>query len=377
MEFSLTEEQKITRNAARDFLKTECPKSVVRESEAGDLGYSEKLWQKMADVGWPALVIPEEYGGTGGSLLDLGIVFEELGRAVCPSPMFSTVALGVLPLMAGASEELKKKLLPKVAAGELILTTALGEPEVEYEPRFITTQATPQNGKFSISGKKLFVHNAHVANYILVVARTAKAGAKGEGLTIFVVDGKEPGISLAPLVTIAADKQFEVVFSGVAASKDNILGELNGGWPIIEAMLSRAMALKCAEVVGIMEEELEMAKRHVAERVQFDRPLGTLQAVQHHLANMFIDIEATRWLTFQALWRLSEGLPAAKEVAAAKAWASEACQRVATKAQFLHGGIGMDLDYDLHFYFRRAKAFELYLGSAPFHRSLIADAVAR
>ncbi len=376
MDFSLTEEQKMIRNAARDF-RAECPKSMVREAEAGALGYSPRIWKRMADIGWSGLVIPEEHGGTGGSLLDLGIVFEELGRAACPSPLFSTVALGVLPVMEAGSADLKKKLLPGVAAGEFILTAALGEPEAEYDPRSISVRAASRNGDFSISGKKLFVHNAHVANYMLVVARTAKANHKGEGLTVFVVNGKEPGISLAPLVTIAADKQFEVVFSGVPASSSDILGELDAGWPLIETMLSRATALKCAEVVGIMEEELEMSKRHVFERVQFDRQIGSFQAVQHHLANMLIDVEAARWLAYEALWCLSEKLPATREVAAAKAWASEACQRVATKAQSLHGGIGMDLDYDLHFYFRRAKAFELNLGSAPLHRSVIANELAR
>jgi alkylation response protein AidB-like acyl-CoA dehydrogenase len=367
MDFALSEEQEMLRKSARDFLSSECPKSVVREIEAGDEGYSPALWKKMAGLGWMGLALPEEYGGADLTLLDLAVLFEEFGRAAMPGPMFSTIAMGALPVLGWGTEEQKKKLLPKVAAGELMLTMAMSEPEVNEDARFVATQATSQGNGFTITGTKLFVHYASIADFILTVARTAGTPGDDEGITVFVVDAKAPGIVLTPLTTIASDKQFEVVFDKVSVSSGDILGTLNNGLPLVRAAASKAAALRCAEMVGGAQMELEMTAEHTKTRIQFERPLGTFQAVQHRLADMYIDINGARWITYQALWRLSEGLPADKEVAVAKAFANNACQRVAFSAQQLHGGIGVDTDYDLHFYFRRAKAFELTLGSTPFH----------
>jgi alkylation response protein AidB-like acyl-CoA dehydrogenase len=169
------------------------------------------------------------------------------------------------------------------------------------------------------------------------------------------------------LITIAADKQFEVVFDKVSVSDSDILGSLHKGLPMVKAVLRKATAIQCAVMVGGAQQELELTAEHTKTRIQFDRPIGTFQAVQHRLADMFVDVQGARWTTYQAVWRLSEGLPADREVTIAKAFSNIACQRVAASAQQLHGGIGVDKDYDLHFYFRRAKAFELSLGSTPFH----------
>lgn len=367
MDFALSEEQEMLRKSARDFLSAECPKSLVREIEAGDLGYSPVVWKKMAGLGWMGLVLPEEYGGADFSLLDLAVLFEEFGRAAAPGPMFSTIAMGALPILEFGTEDQKKALLPKVATGELILTMAMAEPEVNEDPKFVTIRAVPQEGGFVITGTKLFVPYAHIADYMLVVARTEGAPGDDEGITVFTVDAKSPGINLTPLLTIAVDKQFEVVFDRVSVSSSDILGSLHKGLPQVRATLRKAAALQCAVMVGGAQQELEMTAEHTKTRIQFERPLGAFQAVQHRLADMFIDVNGARWTTCQAVWRLSEGLPADREVAIAKAFTNIACQRVAAGAQQLHGGLGVDKDYDLHFYFRRAKAFELSLGSTPFH----------
>lgn len=365
MDFSLSPEQELLKREARHFLDAECPKKVVRELEASELGYSPELWRKMAELGWVGLIIPEEYDGAGGNLLDLAVLFEEIGRAVYPSPMFSTVVLGALPILEAGNEGQKRQLLPKVARGEIILTLALSEPEVDYDPRFIATQALTENDGFTINGTKLFVQNAHIADYLLVVARTKRHTPDGEGLSVFIMDKKAPGISLIPLITIAADKQFEVAFN--KASSSDVLGGVNTGWPLVEAALRRATAIQCVEMVGVAQKALEMTNEYAKARIQFERPIGSFQAVQHRLADMLIDVEGARWTAYQAVWRLDKGLPAAREVAIAKVWTSDACQRVTSAAQHIHGGVGMDLEYDLHFYFRWAKALELNLGVASFH----------
>jgi len=366
MDFALSEEQEMLRKSARDFLSAECPKSLVREIEAGDLGYSPELWKRMAALGWMGLALPEEYGGAEFSLLDLAVLFEEFGRAAMPGPMFSTT-VGALAVLEFGTEEQKRTLLPKVATGELIVTMAMAEPEVNEDPRFITTRAESRDGGYVITGSKLFVPYAHIADYMLVVARTEGASGDDKGLTVFIVEAKAAGINLTPLITIAADKQFEVVFDKVSVSDNDILGSLHQGLPLVKAVLRKATAIQCAVMVGGAQQELELTAEHTKTRIQFERPLGAFQAVQHRLADMFVDVQGARWITYQAVWRLSEGLQADREVAIAKAFSNIACQRVAASAQQLHGGIGVDKDYDLHFYFRRAKAFELSLGSTPFH----------
>ena len=367
MDFAPSEEQEMLKKSARDFLSVECPKKVVREIEAGDLGYSPELWKKMASLGWMGLALPEEYGGAGLSLLDMAVLFEEFGRAAMTEPMFSTVVLGALPILQWGTEEQKKAFLPKVATGELFLTMALAEPGVNEDPMFIATRAMTKDDGFLIHGTKLFVPYAHIADYLLVVARTKGVAGDKKGITVLIVDRKAQGINITPLVTVAADKQFEVQFDKVFVSSKNILGSLHNGLPLVRETLKKATAIQCAEMVGMAQQEMEITAEHTKNRVQFERPIGTFQAVQHRLADMFIDVNGVRWTTYQAVWRLSEGLPADREVAIAKAFANIACQRVAFSAQQLHGGLGVDKDYDLHFYFRRAKAFALTLGSTPFH----------
>ena len=229
MDFSLSQEQELLQREMRHFLNAEYPKAVVRELEASELGYSPDLWKKMADLGWVGLVIPEEYDGVGGNLLDLAVLFEEVGRAVCPCPMFSTVVLGVLPVIDRGNEDQKTEILSRVARGKCFLTLAFTEPEADYGPGFIATGASRNNGGFIINGTKLFVQDAHIADYLLVVARTSKGGSENEGLSVFIVDGKASGINLTPLKTISADRLFEVAFN---AKQERIINLPKDGNPI-------------------------------------------------------------------------------------------------------------------------------------------------
>ncbi len=377
MYFALSEEQEMLKKSARDFLSAECPKSLVRQIEACDAGYSPELWKKMAALGWMGLPLPEKFGGAGLNLLDLAVLFEEFGRAAVPGPMFCTVALGALPIMDWGTEEQKNALLPKVASGEFILSMALSEPEVNEDPRFITTQVTSHGDNLVIDGTKLFVPYAHIADYLLLVARTKGAPGDDKGITIVIVDRKTNGIKLTPLYTMAADRQFEMKFEKASARQKDILGSLHEGLPLLKETLKKATALQCAEMVGGAQQELEITTEHTKNRIQFERPIGTFQAVQHCLADMFVNVNGARWAMYQAVWRLSEGLPADRELAIAKAFANIACQRVAFSAQQLHGGVGVDKDYDLHFYFRRAKAFALTLGSTPFHLRVLEAEMSR
>ncbi len=375
MDFALNEEQEMLRKMSRDFLENECPKTLVREMEEDEKGYSPELWKKMAELGWMGLVFPEEYGGEGMNFLDLTVLIEELGRALVPGPYLSTVVYCGLSILAAGTDEQKREFLPKIAKGDLTLSLALTEPSATWDAAGVTVAAVPEGDDFVISGTKLFISDAHVADYLLCVARTKESGDKEDGITLFLVDAKSPGISCTPLKTIASDRQFEVVFDKVRVPRKNMLGEPDRGWAVIKEMLPQAMLAQCALMVGGAQQVLEMTVNYAKERVQFGRPIGSFQAIQHKCADMAIDVDGCRFITYQAAWKLSEGLPCALEVSMAKAWVSEAYRRTCVEGHQIHGGIGFIKDHDMQLYYRRAKASELMFGDADYHRELVAQQI--
>ena len=373
MDLALSEEQEMLKTMAHDFLTDKLPKTVVKEIEESEEGYSPELWKEVAGLGWMGLAFPEKYGGSDMSFLDLAILLEEMGRACLPGPYFSTVVLGGLSILDIGSEEQKQEYLPKIANGEAIFTLALTEPSASYDAGGIETKATANKDDYIINGTKLFVPDANVADYMLVVARTEAKSKAEEGITIFIVDAKSPGISHTVLKTIANDKLCEVVFDQVKVPKENILGELNQGWKEVQKIIQRAAVAKCCEMVGCIQQALDMTVDYAKERKQYDRPIGSFQVIQHYCADMATDVDGTRLSTYQAAWMLSEGLPCTQEVAIAKAWAGEACQRVMALAHQIHGAIGVTIDHDLQYYTRRAKAAEVSFGDASFYREIVAQ----
>jgi alkylation response protein AidB-like acyl-CoA dehydrogenase len=372
MDLGLSEPQEMLRKMARDFLATECPKSLVRQMEEDEKGYPVQLWQNMAKLGWMGLPFPEEYGGGGGSFLDLAILLEEMGRACLPGPFFSTVVLGGLMIVDVGSEEQKRELLPPIAEGKLIMTLAITEPGGGYEAADIAVQAAAEKDQYGISGTKLFVPDAHVADRIICVARTGRGSQPQQEITLFLVNRESQGVTCELLSSLAKDKQCQVVFDRVAVPVKDMLGKAGQGWGEVSRALQRAATAKSIEMVGGAQQVLEMTVDYAKERVQFDRPIGSFQAVQHHCANMAIYVDSARYLAYQAAWKLSEGLPCDMEVAAAKAWASDAYRRVCSLGHQVHGAIGFTLDHDMQLYSRRAKAAEVVFGDADFHREAIA-----
>src|SRR4030042_1190362 len=373
MDLGLNEEQEMLKTSARDFLQKECPKQLVKQLDESDAGYSPELWRKMAELGWMGLVFPEKYGGSDGSFLDLVVLLETMGYNILPGPFFSTVVLCGLTILASGTEEQKREHLPKIAAGEMILTLALTEPSAGYDAASIKTKATARNGGYVINGTKLFILDANVADHILCVARTKETKNPEDGITVFLVDARSPGVKCTLLKTLARDKQCEIVFEDVPVPEKNILGKLDKGWPIVKSTLHRATAAKCAEMVGGAQAALEMTVSYAKERVQFNRPIGSFQAIQHYCANMVTDVDGSRFITYKAAWELSEGLPATRDVAVAKAWTSEAYGRVTLLAHQIFGAIGFTMDHDIHLYYRRAKAGEIMFGDGDFQRAIVAS----
>lgn len=369
MNLVLSEEQEMLKKAARDLLQERCPKSSVKQMEQDDKGYSPELWEEMANLGWMGLVFPEEYGGSGMSFLDLTVLLEEIGRACLPAPLFSTVVLGGLPILDIGSEEQKRQYLPKIATGKTIFSLALIEPELGHEAKAITVEARLDGNNYVLNGTKLFVPYANVADCLLCVARTSK---QEQGITIFAVDAKNPGISYAVLKTMAHDKLCEVVFKQARVPKENLLGQLDKGWPEVEKIVKLCDVAKCCEIVGNLQWVLEDTVAYAKDRKQFDCPIGSFQVLQHYCADIYTYVEGAKLSTYQAAWMLSNGLSCDKEIAVAKLWITEASPRIFNLAHQIHGAIGVTQEHDLHFYTTRARAIELSYDEASLYRETVA-----
>jgi alkylation response protein AidB-like acyl-CoA dehydrogenase len=374
MDLRFTEAQEILRKMARDFLATECPKTLVRELEKSDEGYSPELWKKMAELGWMGLVIPEKHEGMGYTFLDLTVLLEETGRNILPGPLIPN-AISTFPILEAGTEEQKEDILPKIARGEVIITTALLEAEGTFNASGIATKATPKENDFIINGTKLFAEMAHVANYIICVTRTKDATPSEEGITIFLIDSKTPGIRCEVIPTIAVDKLCEVRFENVIVPKKNMLGKIDEGWPIVEMMLRKGAIAKCAESLGAIQACIEMTVAYSKERVQYDRPIGAFQALQHIMADMWTSMQTSRYLVYKAAWLESEGQPATKEASLAKAYINEVYKNVSKWAIRLHGAIATSYDHDVQLYYRRSKAADTAFGGTDFHRELVAQEI--
>ena len=376
MDMGFTEIQQMLKTSAQEFLSRECPATLVREMEEDERGYPDELWRQMSSLGWAGVPFPEVYGGTGGDFLDLAVLLEEMGRSLAPSPYFSTVVLGGLTVLDAGTDAQKDDLLSRVCDGSGLMTLAITEASATFEAWGVATTATADGNGYALNGTKLFVPDAHVADVIIVAARTADGGNSEDGITLFLVPARMEGLYVSPINTIGDERQFEVTLDNVRLPASAVLGEVNGGWPIAQRALQRAIAGQCIMMLGGATAVLDMTVEYVKQRAQFGRAVGSFQAVQHHCAQMATDVEGCRGVAYQAAWMLAEGLPAEREVSIAKAWVSQAYRRVCATAHQCHGAIGFTKEHDLQLYTRRAKVQELGYGDANYHKELAMASIA-
>ena len=374
MDLLLTEEETMLKSSAREFLERECPPSLAREMEIDDKGYPPDLWKKIADLGWLGFALPQEFGGEGLPLAYLGIILEEVGRAIAPVPLHSTMVSALTIASDGTSEQ-RQRVLPAVAKGDSVLAWALTEQDPRFLPETVNTQAVMDGEEFVINGTKLFVDNFSVADHCLVVCRTSPGTPDSEGVSLFLVDTSSSSISHVPLITMAKDKQSQVIFSNVRVPKASLVGELDQGWPIAERMIDRATVLLCAQMVGAARKDAEMAIDYSKNRAAFGRPIGAFQSIAHLCADMILWVDGGQLLTYEALWKMDQGMPASVEVSQAKAFCNEKCEAIVRTAQTIHGGIGFMMEFDLQLWFRRVSAWTMRLGTSFEHRARVARAL--
>lgn len=363
MDFSLSDDRKSLKELAARIFADAVTDQSLKAFEAGGAAFDAGLWQTLAEAGLLGLAIPEAQGGLGLGLIDLGLLLEEAGRALAPVPLHAALVLGALPLAAFGNEA-QKALLADVATGQRVLTAALEEAGNHDFTRPLTHAArsgSDSNGGWVLNGVKTAVPYGAEASHILVPAATDEGGDDG-GVAVFLLDPKTPGVTLESQRGAGAEPQARLSLENVQLDDGDLLGAPAQGGQILRWLVERARAMLAAYQVGLCEEALARTAAYTAERVQFGRPIGSMQAVQHRVADGFIDLEAMRSTAMRAAWLLDQNRDAAAEIATAKYWAAIGGHRISHSAQHLHGGLGADMDYPIHRFFLAAKQVELSLG---------------
>jgi len=377
MDFGFNQEQELLRATARKFFENECTSEFVRARMAEPAGVTDEFWKKLAEQGWLGLIYPEEFDGTGLGFVDLTVLMEEMGRAVMPGPFFSTVLLGGLTIFEAGSPAQKKEWLSKISAGQAKATLAFTEPNARWDAAGVTVSARESGGKFTLSGTKLFVLDAHVADVIVVAARTREGKRPEEGLSLFLVPKSTKGLDVKLLPTMDQTRKLcEVTFSDVTVGADALLGAKDQAWGPLSRVLDRATVALCAEMCGGAQRVLDMTTDYAKIRVAFGKPIGSYQGVKHRAADMLVEVENAKSLTYYAAWAVDENVPEAPLAASmAKAYVSDTYRRTAGAGIQLHGGIGFTWEHDLHLYFKRAKSSEFTFGDASYHRERVAQLI--
>ena len=374
MDVLLTDEEMMVSSTAREFLEGECSTALVRKIEEDLKGYAPELWAKAAEMGWTGMCLPDAFGGQELPLVYLGLVMQEVGRALAPIPLLSTAVASIALARAGSPEQ-KARVLPGVVEGKTIMTWGFSEKDPRFLPSTVHMTAVAEGDHFVLNGSKMFVDNFSASDYCLLACRTSATTPAGEGLTLLLVDSRSEGISNIPLKTLARDSQSEVIFNNVRVPSANLVGQLNQGWPVMQDMLDLATVLLTAQMLGATRMDAEMAIDHAKYREAFGQPIGAFQSIQHMCADMIIWIDGGELLTYEALWKMDMGMPARVEVSQAKAFCNEKCVAVVRNSQSIHGGIGFMMEFDLHLWLRRVTAWATRLGTSFEHRERVAHAL--
>ena len=376
MDIGFTEEQELLRDSARRFFESECDTQFVRRRMAEPAAVTDEFWQKLAEQGWLGIVYSAEDGGSGLGVVDLVVLMEEMGRAVMPGPFLSTVLLGGAAIAEAGSPAQRREWLPRIAAGTAKATLAWTEPNLRWDAAGIALPAREAGGGYTLSGTKLFVGDAHLADVLVVAARTRDGSTMEDGISLFLMPRDTPGLGVGVLPTIDETRKLcEVRFENISLPADALLGEKHAGWVPLSRVISRATVALAAEMCGGAQQVLDMTVAYAKIRIAFGKPIGSYQGVKHQAADMLVALENAKSLAYYAAWAVDEGLEEAPlAVSMAKAAASDMARKVTGAGIQLHGGIGMTWEHDLQLYFKRAKASEVAFGDATWHRERVAAA---
>jgi alkylation response protein AidB-like acyl-CoA dehydrogenase len=375
MALVLTDEQSMLRDTARSFLSKNAPIAHLRglRDRRDPDGFSRPLWTEFAHHGWAGILVPETYGGLGLGYVEAGIVMEELGHTLTPSPFLSTSVVAVTAIVHGGSDAQKSAYLPKIAGADLIVALAVDEAS-KHRPEKLALSATRSGSAFLLKGSKCFVVDGHIADLLIVASRTSGAPGETRGITLFAIDSKSKGVRVERTITVDSHNAARVVFDNVSASIENVLGEIDNGWSVLEGTLDAGRAALASELLGAGDEAFGRTLAYLRERKQFGKVIGEFQALQHRSAQLYCELEVTRSAVLKALQTLDESFDtAAQIVSIAKAKAGQSATLAAQEGIQIHGGIGMTDEFDIGFFLKRVRVCQELFGDVNFH----ADRVAR
>jgi alkylation response protein AidB-like acyl-CoA dehydrogenase len=376
MALVLTEEQSMLRDSARGLISDKAPVSHLRQlrDSKDATGFSRELWKSFAEMGFTGLLVPEEFGGSGLGCVEAGVVMEEIGRTLMPSPFLSTSVLAASALSRGGSAAQKGEYLPKISAGALIATLAVDEG-AKHRPLQTAMQAVRAGNGFRLNGAKALVVDGHAADLLIVAARSAGSAGEANGITLFLVDPKAKGVSTERTIMVDAHNAARIVFDNVEVDADHVLGEVDAGGALLDNLLNIGRGAVAAEMVGLSEEVFGRTVAYLKERKQFGKLIGEFQALQHRAAQLYIDIEISRAAVLKALQALDADIgKASAAVAVAKAKAGSTATRAVQEGVQMHGGMGMTDQFDIGFFMKRARVCEELFGDANFHADQLARA---
>ena len=374
MALVLNDEQRMVKESADGFFAEQAPVSQLRKlrDTADADGFDRGLWAKMAEMGFAGVAIPEQFGGAGLGMVAAGLIQEAIGRNLSLSPFLSAAILSATAIARGGNEDQKAALLPKIATGELIVALAADE-KARHQPAAVSTKAEASGNGFRLTGAKPFVLDGHVADRLIVAARTSGADDEKAGITLFLVDPKAAGVGVKRRSMVDSRNAAEVTLDGVQVDGADVLGAIGGGFAILEAALDAGRACLAAEMLGVSAQSFDTTVDYLKQREQFGVKIGTFQALQHRAAHLFCEIELARSVTLKALTALDEGDErAALFVALAKAKAGDVAKLATNEAVQMHGGIGMTDEFDIGFYMKRARAAAETFGDAAFQGDRVA-----
>ena len=374
MRFSYTKEQELLRKSFTEYLNAKCTSEERKNWISNEEGYSKKVWREISELGWPGLLFDEKYGGMSGSFLEMFILFEQIGKSLLPSPLYSSAVLAGMLIDSAGSQEQKAKYLPGLIDGNLVFSFAYLDVNGQCDVDAPSVSAVPvENGAYCLGGSCILVPYCNTADKVMVYANVSKHEKTGPSL--FLLDTKSPGVECSPLLSISNEKLFALRFDKAKVEQEDVFGEIGNGSTHICDMLLKATTLKCAEMLGGLKKVVEMTVAHVKERRQFGKPLGTFQVIQHYCTDMTTDLEGGRLLANQAASLLDLGEPCEKEVAMAKAWLSDAYPRCCFKAHQMLGAYGFTEECDLYLWTKHAKTSDLVFGHSWLQRSKVAKAL--
>jgi alkylation response protein AidB-like acyl-CoA dehydrogenase len=374
MALVLSEEQSMLRDSARGLISDKAPVSHLRQlRDTNDAtGFSRDLWKTFAEMGFSGLLVPESFGGSGLGCVEAGVVMEEIGRSLMPSPFLSTAVLAASALSRAGSAAQKSEHLPKISAGTLLAALAIDEG-AKHRPLRTKMQAARSGNGFRLNGAKAFVVDGHAADLLIVAARTAGAAGEREGLTLFLVDPKSKGIETERTTMVDSHNAARITFEDVAVNADSVLGEVDQGYPLLEGVLNIGRGAVAAEMVGLSEEVFGRTVEYLKERKQFGKRIGEFQALQHRAAQLYIEIEITRAAVLKALQSLDGDFETAgAAVAVAKARAGSTATLAVQEGVQMHGGMGMTDQFDIGFFMKRARVCQELFGDSNFHADQLA-----